>query len=312
MADASLVLDTFAFKPNVQRPDEIILRVGGRTKGIIGIILSILGLGTHSMITVTRREATFQFTNLGGISYIVCPLDTVRCSLSGVHKPFWALVASGITLMVGVVALLFNSLGLDFVSDLIESLGLDGGLNNLAIISILFSIGFFLFYLFTKNLTLTFSTGNIGHMRGLAFELTMANGRSIEINTLLKMVKHLNAHIVDVKYNGVEIDPNYQPPDSNLYGSSLGADLPTEGEELDNFIDSFDNDDDFDNDDAPPLEPEYDYERGKALFKQATEVFTSRDYEHAITLLEEVKRLNPDLISQADKGIVAAKKRLQK
>lgn len=332
MADASLILDTFTFKEDVERPDQEILRVGGRTRGIVGLILKVLGLGTHSMIVVTRREATFQFTNLGGISYVVCPLDTVRCSLSGVHKPLWALVASGMTLVFGFIALLLDSLGLDFLSDLIASLGLGGGLGNLAILSILASIGFFIFYFFTKNLILTFSTGNIGHMRGLGFELTMTNGRSIGVDMLLKVVKQLNAHIVDVKYNGVEVDPNYIPPDNHVYESSLQSNLPTDDNALADLIDSLDYDDDEadsittqihtanaeDDKSSKPL-PSPSHEsvteadplvQGKELYEKAKVIFAAGDYKQVIIMLEDVKKLNPTLAKKADRAINECKNRL--
>ncbi len=168
MADVNLVLSKFEFDPHAS---QTVAELRGRPAGIIGFVLNLLGLSQQSFLVITREEVQFRFTSLSGVTYILCPLDTITSAYCGVSKPMWALWL-GLILLPFVVA------------------GVIPGL-----------IGVVLLYHFyrTKFLTLTFSTGEMLATRGLDFAAFTKDGKQVKVEDLLEIVSYVNTVLVNVR-----------------------------------------------------------------------------------------------------------------
>jgi tetratricopeptide (TPR) repeat protein len=172
MADVNLVLDTFVFNPE---SDDKVIELQGRAAGVLGYLLSLLGLNQRSFLIITREEVQFRFVRLGGITTILCPLDTITVTLGGLSKPMWALYG-------GIVLLL-------------------GGLTALPTGIVASVIGALLLFHFirTRFLELTFSTGDMMDLHGLGFTTFMKQGNTIKYEQLLELVDYLNAVLMNVR-----------------------------------------------------------------------------------------------------------------
>lgn len=175
-------LKRFDFTPHLDEHGRLLV-IEGRKAGIIGAILDFLGISPRSSITVTNREVTFELADLSGIAYIVAPLDAITCSLSGVHKPLWQLF-TGLLLVIG---------GLFYVRTALNS--------NLWTFVTLIGAVLIFFYIRTRHLTITFSTGDIGDVRGLAFNATSVGGKMINIETILEAIERINYLMVNSQSN---------------------------------------------------------------------------------------------------------------
>jgi hypothetical protein len=100
--------------------------------------------------------------------------------LCGVHKPAWQLWI-GILLLFGGIYLGNNPFVFGPNANLVA-----------------FGAGAVLlyFYFITKNLTLTFSTGDMGDTRGLEFTATKVDGHEITEKDLLLAIENINRHII--------------------------------------------------------------------------------------------------------------------
>lgn len=181
MADVVLDIDKFEFNAQADK-DGKILEIEGRNSGIIGWILTQLGISVRSFLTITRREVTFKFSNLGGITYIVCPLDTVTCSLCAAEKPRWMLFSGVLIVLYEISRLLTPYGGLDLFNFLI----------------LLAGAGLLYWYYISKNLTITFSTGDMGDTHGLAFSTTTINGKPVTFESLLEVIEYLNHYLIEI------------------------------------------------------------------------------------------------------------------
>jgi len=175
-SDVNLVLSAFEFNPEAKE-DAPVLKMEGRNSGILAQIFTFLGLDTKASLIISRKELKFRFTSLRGITYLVCPLDSLTCSLCGVEKPLWAVV-SGI---VGILGGLF--------------LLLTGGNTTLALIGLVGGAAALYYYYVTKSVALTFSTGDIGDTHGLGFDATTLNGKKIGVDEILEAIAYINLMI---------------------------------------------------------------------------------------------------------------------
>jgi hypothetical protein len=187
-ADVYLAIDKFQFD-NHATQDDMILEIEGRQKGIVGWIMAQVGLNTRSFLTITRRELTFRFANLGGITLIVAPLDAITCAICGVKKPVGVLAFGTFSLLAGIVMF---------------GLAEQYELGFLGIVIGLLCIGYFHI---TQHLILTFSTGDIGGSRGLGFTSTTLAGEKISFEKLREVIEYLNFHIVDVQSSDIPLPP---------------------------------------------------------------------------------------------------------
>jgi hypothetical protein len=182
-ADVSLVLQKFHFDKDATTG--AVLEMEGRNSGLLGQLLTAIGLTDKSTMCITRREVTFKFNSLGGITYIVCPLDALTCSISGIAKPMWMLVLGVVAILAGVGGLLTRATGLPP-----------------AIILIAIGGAALYFFVQSKSLAITFSTGDMSDTHGLAFEATSIDGKVIDLSTVLETIKVVNQLIVEAERDG--------------------------------------------------------------------------------------------------------------
>ena len=83
MADTNIIVETNRFTPNHER---VILDMRGHPDGIIQYLLNLMGIDTRVNFTVTRKHIEFRFSNLGGQSTIICPLDSVTGMFGGLKQ----------------------------------------------------------------------------------------------------------------------------------------------------------------------------------------------------------------------------------
>lgn len=186
MADANLVLDTFMFDPKAKYK---VVELKGRKSGIMGFILSKLGLGMQSYLTVTRDHVEFRFVSLSGITTILCPLDTLTSANCAAGKPVWALWL-GIVLLLGSIPAVFSGIG---------------------IVGLIIS-GILLYHFYrTRLLTLTFSTGEMLSLHGLDFAAFTKDGKRITLEQLLQIVNYINVVLLNVRPDPIDTDENNAP-----------------------------------------------------------------------------------------------------
>ena len=193
MADVSISIDKFIFD-KVPLPGEPVLEIEGHAVGIVGYILAYLGLGTISFLRVSEREVRFKFTNLGGIQYIVCPLDTITCSVCGIAKPLWRLIL-GVLLIVGGG---YGVTEFGPTSLIAAALGA-------VLVFFYWSLNFFV---------VSFSTGEISGIHGLEFlakassvnQITQqtdtaitVGSQKIDVELLLEAIEYINHHLISRK-----------------------------------------------------------------------------------------------------------------
>lgn len=73
---------------NVPRADGSYLSISGRRSGLVGWLLSVLGLDPTITLSITDKKITLHTTSIGGISNRITPLGTVSSSSFGYSKPW--------------------------------------------------------------------------------------------------------------------------------------------------------------------------------------------------------------------------------
>ncbi len=188
---ATIVIENFDFTPEKPKGD-LILEINGRSSGIVGRILTLLGIGTRSSVRVTQREVTFTFRSLAGTNYIVCPFHAIRCVEAGVAKPLWMLYL-GIPLALYGLRGAWMYLTSEFYRSYVQFFGQEA-LTILAALGV--GIGLVAVYVTTKNLAITFSTGSMGNMVGLGFSASKVNGVDINASRILEAIAYINRQMV--------------------------------------------------------------------------------------------------------------------
>ncbi len=164
MADVNLMLEKFEFDPNA---DHKIVELHGKTAGLMGSVLSLLGLTRDAYLVVTRDELQLKLVGFSGMTIIICPLEKITSAACGVSKPVWAL-------RWGLVFLLFVP----------------------TIILPLIGLGLLLYFVRAKFLTLTFSTSDLLKIHGLDFAPLTTTGKQIHLDDLIEIVAYVNTMLL--------------------------------------------------------------------------------------------------------------------
>ena len=176
MADVTLMLEKFDFIADGDK-DGTVLTIQGHSGGLIGQLLHALHINEDSFLIVSKREVTFQFAGLGGITYIVCPLDTITCSVCGITKPLWQLIIGILAVLSGIS--LFGSSS-----------------STVGIIALVVGAALLFSYVRTTYLIVTFSTGDMGDTHGLAFGARTKGGTTLRIENLLEAIEYINHYLL--------------------------------------------------------------------------------------------------------------------
>jgi hypothetical protein len=288
-SDVSLKIDKFNFNPQAGSGDKV-LEIAGSSTGLLATLLKMIGVNEKSYMTVSSDEITFRFANLRGVQYIVCPLNSITCSLSALEKPFGSLVW-------GIIVALA---GLGVTLGILPQAIAGNSLSVLALVGI--GIGAFMIvnYFISSSLVLLFSTGEITGARGLAFSVTKIGNRTIDLPYLAKVVAHLNDRITSATGRSAPI--------RSRPGVSLDADGLIDSL-LDEEDTSVDNSDVFDTQIVKGIKP--DPTESRQAFLAGREAYRAGDYQTAVDELTRALDLKPDF-EEARKGLDAARQKLRK
>lgn len=90
---------------NVPRADGAYISIVGRRAGVVGWLLSVLGLDPTVTFSVSEKRIMLHASSLAGTSKRVSPLGTVSSSSYGFHKPWLGAVLVGLLAFALLVAL---------------------------------------------------------------------------------------------------------------------------------------------------------------------------------------------------------------
>ena len=82
------------------------LEIVGRPSGLIGFLLSVLGIDTTTFLRVYTDRIEFRATSLFGDQTSVFPLDAITAVRGGHAKPLSYLIFAGILLVIGAPLLM--------------------------------------------------------------------------------------------------------------------------------------------------------------------------------------------------------------
>lgn len=92
------------------------IEVRGRREGLIPFLLTLAGLSPTTSLTVNEREAICTSSGLFGLSSQSLPLDRVPQVTYGSRKPVEYVFVAAMVAIVGLVALLFALLRMEFIA----------------------------------------------------------------------------------------------------------------------------------------------------------------------------------------------------
>jgi len=94
--------------------EEEFLKIKGRTPGLIGWVLSVLGIDAVTSLTCNRKSIRFEEASIRvGKNTINIPLTAVSAVSSGIDKPFAILCLGAVSIILGfIIAIFTNSFGL--------------------------------------------------------------------------------------------------------------------------------------------------------------------------------------------------------
>jgi hypothetical protein len=173
MADVNLILEKFEFDPNA---DHKIVELHGTTAGLMGSLLSLLGLSRDAYLVVTRAELQLKLVRFSGMTIVICPLEKITSASCGISKPVWAL-------RLGIIFLLFFP----------------------TIILPLIGVGLLVYFMRAKFLTLTFSTSDMLKIHGLDFVPLTTQGKPIHLDDLIEIVTYVNTTLLKPQPDSVPV-----------------------------------------------------------------------------------------------------------
>lgn len=172
----TLVLRRFAVTDVPPAPPQI--EIVGRASGLVGYLLTVLGLEAETTFTMQYDEIRFRSASLSGQLHHMVPLTSVASAHCGYSKPVGLLFLGAILALFGVVVLIEG--------------GRDGGSGLLLV---LIAGGLFIAYALKKKLTLAFETAG-GLVLGLAFKRSVMENVSVDMDEALKVVELVSRRIM--------------------------------------------------------------------------------------------------------------------
>ena len=104
---STLVLQKFSVAQKPQPDYAPNVEIVGRMQGVIGFILSLVGLSPVTRLTIARGEVRYETSSLFGQKSQFVPLTRISGISAGVSKPFSALLLAAVTIFVSL-SLSFN------------------------------------------------------------------------------------------------------------------------------------------------------------------------------------------------------------
>ncbi len=170
------------FKVNGSASDGVLVDIAGRASGVIGWLLTVIGLYGESSFKVAGKQISFETSSRFGQLHQVVPLTNVSSTHCGYSKPIGLLIL-GVLFGVGGI-----------LSGFSRQSGSAPVVLVLLIIGGLFVIG----YLLSKKIVLSLQSDG-GMVMGLAFKRSVIENIPVDIQKALEAINIINEKVIDSK-----------------------------------------------------------------------------------------------------------------
>ena len=166
------------FTVNTANDGSPVIEIVGRPRGLLGWILTILGLNTETQLVVTDLVFSIRSASLSGEFNNFVPLPHVSSTHCGYKKPLSFLVTAAVFLLVGIVNGMTQR---------------DGGpaLVGGAVVAVILVIAYFL----SKKISIVLVTDG-GVPLGLNFKPSVLDGVDLNIAYTTQALKLLNEKVL--------------------------------------------------------------------------------------------------------------------
>lgn len=143
--------------------------ITGRRSGLIGLLLSLMGIDPITKVVVNQERLEFSWASLSGIEYRVIPLANICSTYYGFRKP-WALAIQLWLLIIAVGYIAMDRLWyVDFAEILL-------GVGWVALIGAMIGITY---YVLNQKMTLGFVESS-GHINAITFKPSIIENVKID------------------------------------------------------------------------------------------------------------------------------------
>jgi hypothetical protein len=165
------------FKINESPIDNVLIEIVGRPEGIIGWLLTTLGLDAETALKVTDTEISFKSSSLQGELHRVVSLQSVSSTHCGYSKPI-------LFMIIGVIVIIGGILG-----------GIAESSVSIFFVGLILGMVFVNLYWLKKAIILTLETSG-GMVLGLAFSRSVIENVSIDMEQALNAIRTINKYVV--------------------------------------------------------------------------------------------------------------------
>ena len=165
------------FEINASGPVAVVIE--GRPSGLVGWLLTTLGLDTLTTLVVTSEHVSFKYAGLSGEVRHVVPTNKISSTHCGYSQPIWLLIVGGAILILAMLSSLnSNNAAQIFVSGVLLA-GACG-----------------VVYLMQRKIVISVETSG-GLIMGLAFKPSVIEQVSMNLPEALRAIKRINDLVVE-------------------------------------------------------------------------------------------------------------------
>lgn len=172
------------FKVDGSASDGVLVDIGGRASGVIGWLLTVIGLYGERSFRVAGKQISFETSSRFGQLHQVVPLTNVSSTHCGYSKPIGLLIL-GVLFGIGGILSAFS-----------RQPGNGPVVLVLLIIGALFVIG----YLLSKKIVISLQSDG-GMQMGLTFKRSVIENIPVDIDKALQTIKFINEKVIESKIN---------------------------------------------------------------------------------------------------------------
>lgn len=170
------------FKVDGSAPDGVLVYIGGRASGVIGWLLTVIGLYGERSFRVEGKQISFETSSRFGQLHQVVPLTNVSSTHCGYSKPIGLLIM-GVLFGVGGILSAFS-----------RQSGSGPVVLVLLIVGALFVIG----YLLSKKIIISLQSDG-GMQMGLTFKRSVIENIPVDIDKALQTIQFINEKVIESK-----------------------------------------------------------------------------------------------------------------
>lgn len=159
------------------------LVIQGRAAGVIGWLLTTMGLDVDTTLEVTPDAVSVKTSGLAGEIKDAAPLADIASTVCGYAKPAWALV-------VGVVFTAYGLLTLLFQGSSVDASGI--------LLYFVIAAAFIIPYVLSQRLIIAVETSG-GRMMGVAFKRSVIENTTVSFEQAQAVTATINALVAAAK-----------------------------------------------------------------------------------------------------------------